>query len=224
MSNDPVPLLRIRHPESPEIQVEWHRDVISIGRDQQNDIVINHPLASRRHATLERDEMGYCNRDLQSTNGTYVNGEVIADTYRLHNQDLVIIANSEITFIDPEATQKGELPFSFAQQLVHRPVVVDGDIIINDDTKSVVIKGVELVPPLTVKEFQLLLLLYRNHGRVVSKEEIANGVWDYEVYDFNAIDALIYRVRQRIEHDPALPRYLVTVRGFGYKLVVNPEK
>lgn len=224
MSNDPVPLLRIRHPESPEIQVEWHRDVISIGRDQQNDIVINHPLASRRHATLERDEMGYCIRDLQSTNGTYVNGEVIADMYRLHNQDLVIIANSEITFIDPEATQKGEMPFSFAQQPVHRPVVVDGDIIINDDTKSVAIKGVELVPPLTVKEFQLLLLLYRNHGRVVSKEEIANGVWDYEVYDFNAIDALIYRVRQRIEHDPALPRYLVTVRGFGYKLVVNPEK
>jgi DNA-binding response OmpR family regulator len=224
MSNDPVPLLRIRHPESPEIQVEWHRDVISIGRDQQNDIVINHPLASRRHATLERDETGYCIRDLQSTNGTYVNGEVIADMYRLHNQDLVIIANSEIIFIDPEATQKGEMPFSFAQQQVHRPVVVDGDITINDDTKSVAIKGVELTPPLTVKEFQLLLLLYRNHGRVVSKEEIANGVWDYEVYDFNAIDALIYRVRQRIEQDPALPRYLVTVRGFGYKLVVNPEK
>ncbi|MFN5932745.1 MAG: FHA domain-containing protein, partial [Roseiflexaceae bacterium] len=51
MNANPVPLLRIRHPESAEVQIEWHRDVITIGRDQQNDIVISHPLASRRHAT-----------------------------------------------------------------------------------------------------------------------------------------------------------------------------
>jgi DNA-binding response OmpR family regulator len=59
---------------------------------------------------------------------------------------------------------------------------------------------------------------------VISKEEIAKAIWDYEVYDFNAIDALVYRVRQRIEVDPAQPKYLVTVRGFGYKLVLMPDK
>jgi DNA-binding response OmpR family regulator len=224
MSNDLVPLLRIRHPDAPEIQIEWHRDSISIGRDQQNDIVVNHPLASRRHAVLERDEQGYAIRDLQSTNGTYVNGEVIPDMHRLHSQDMIIVGNTEIVFIDPDATQKGELPFMFAPQATQRPVISDGDIVIDDDTKSVLIHGEALTPPLTVKEFQLLLLLYRNQGRVVNKEEIANGVWDYEVYDFNAIDALIYRVRQRIEQDPAMPKYLVTVRGFGYKLIVKPEK
>ena len=85
------------------------------------------------------------------------------------------------------------------------------------------IKGVLLEPLLTVKEFQLLYLLYRRQAHVISKEEIAKAIWDYEVYDFNAIDASVYRLRQRIEIDPALPKYLVTVRGFGYKLVVAPE-
>lgn len=218
MNASPVPRLRIRHPESVEVQIEWHRDIITIGRDQQNDIVIAHPLASRRHATLERDTIGYIVRDLQSTNGTYVNGEVIADAYRLKSDDIVIIGASEIIFVDPEATQRGNLPlFTF------KPAPVDGDITIDDDAKTVHIKGVLLDPPLTVKEFQLLYLLYRRQLHVISKEEIAKAIWDYEVYDFNAIDALVYRVRQRIEIDPALPRYLVTVRGFGYKLVVAPE-
>jgi DNA-binding response OmpR family regulator len=83
--------------------------------------------------------------------------------------------------------------------------------------------GKILDPPLTVKEFQLLELLYTHKGQVISKDEIAKSVWDYEVYDYNAIDALVYRLRQRIEQDPGNPRFLVTVRGFGYKLITQPE-
>ena len=221
MNMNPVPLLRIRHPESAEVRIEWHRDVITIGRDQQNDIVIAHPLASRRHATLERDEHGFLVRDLNSTNGTYVNGEAISETHRLNSDDLIVIAASEIVFVDPDATQQGNLPvFSFKP----RVTAVEGDIEIDDNAKTVKIKGVLLDPPLTVKEFQLLHLLYRKQSHVISKEEIAKAIWDYEVYDFNAIDALVYRVRQRIEVDPAQPKYLVTVRGFGYKLVLTPDK
>ncbi len=221
MNTNPVPLLRIRHPESAEVRIEWHRDVITIGRDQQNDIVIAHPLASRRHATLERDEQGFLVRDLSSTNGTYVNGEAISEIHRLNSDDLIVIAASEIVFVDPDATQQGNLPvFSFKP----RVTPVEGDIEIDDNAKTVKIKGVLLEPPLTVKEFQLLHLLYRKQSHVISKEEIAKAIWDYEVYDFNAIDALVYRVRQRIEVDPAQPKYLVTVRGFGYKLVLTPDK
>jgi pSer/pThr/pTyr-binding forkhead associated (FHA) protein len=214
---NPVPMLRIRHPEISEVQIEWHREVITIGRDQQNDIVITHPLASRRHATLEHDAHGYLVRDLKSTNGTFVNGQVISDMMRLNSQDIILVGATEIVFVDPEATQKGELP-NFS---VRKPL--EGDIMIDDGAKTVQIKGVLLDPPLTVKEFQLLHLLYRRNGNVVSKEDIAKDIWDYEVYDFNAIDALVYRVRQRIEADPAQPKFLVTVRGFGYKLVINSD-
>ncbi len=214
---NPVPMLRIRHPEISEVQIEWHRDLITIGRDQQNDIVITHPLASRRHATLEHDEHGYLVRDLTSTNGTFVNGQVISDMTRLNSLDVILVGATEIIFVDPEATQKGELP-NFS---IRKPI--EGDIIIDDGAKTVQIKGALIDPPLTVKEFQLLHLLYRRNGNVVSKEEIAKDIWDYEVYDFNAIDALVYRVRQRIETDPAQPKYLVTVRGFGYKLANNSD-
>jgi DNA-binding response OmpR family regulator len=58
---------------------------------------------------------------------------------------------------------------------------------------------------------------------VVSKDEIAQAVWDYEVFDYNAIDALVYRLRHRIEENPSNPRFLLTQRGFGYKLLTSPE-
>jgi DNA-binding response OmpR family regulator len=43
------------------------------------------------------------------------------------------------------------------------------------------------------------------------------------VFDYNAIDALVYRLRQRVEPHPTAPRYLLTQRGFGYKLITTPE-
>ena len=70
---------------------------------------------------------------------------------------------------------------------------------IDSRAKEVYIQGKLLAPPLTVKEFQLLELLHSHKGQVISKDEIAQNVWDYEVYDYNAIDALVYRLRQRIE-------------------------
>jgi pSer/pThr/pTyr-binding forkhead associated (FHA) protein len=193
--------------------------VITLGRDSANDIVIDHPLASRRHARLERDESGYYVRDLESTNGTYLNGDRVEGARALRNLDRVWVADTEIIFNDPEATQKGPLPL----EILKRVRAAEESLRIDSRAKEVYILGKLLVPPLTVKEFQLLELLYSHKGQVISKDEIAQNVWDYEVYDYNAIDALVYRLRQRIEDDPGNPRYLVTVRGFGYKLTLPGE-
>ena len=100
-----------------------------------------------------------------------------------------------------------------------REINPEEELRVDSKAKEVYLRGKLLDPPLTAKEFQLLELLYQRKGEVISKEGIAQGVWDYEVYDYNAIDALVYRLRHRIEADPSNPRYLVTVRGFGYKLV-----
>jgi DNA-binding response OmpR family regulator len=127
-----------------------------------------------------------------------------------------LIADTVITFSDPAATMKGTLDPSLLR-------AVRAEIRVDEPTKSVYIRGELLSPPLTMKEFRLLSLLYRRQGEVVSKEEIANQVWDYAIFDYNAIDALVYRLRQRIEPDPSKPRYLITQRGFGYKLVVAPD-
>jgi pSer/pThr/pTyr-binding forkhead associated (FHA) protein len=214
-----MPLLVVRRQDAAAIQIEWNQPVLTIGRDSSNDIVIDHPLASRRHARLERDESGYVVRDLDSTNGTYVNGERIEGARALHNQDRIWVADAEIVFNDPEATQKGPLPL----EILKRVRAVEEALRLDSRAKEVYIQGRLLDPPLTVKEFQLLELLYTHKGQVISKDEIARSVWDYEVYDYNAIDALVYRLRQRIETDPGNPRYLVTVRGFGYKLITQAE-
>jgi pSer/pThr/pTyr-binding forkhead associated (FHA) protein len=215
----PAPLLTIRRQDASVTELEWSKPQLSLGRDSANDIIIDHPLASRRHARLEYTEQGYVIRDLESTNGTYVNGDRIEGAYVLRNQDKLWIADTEIVFHDPEATQKGPLPL----EVLKRVREAEEPLRIDSRAKEVYLEGKTLTPPLTVKEFQLLELLYNHRGQVISKDEIAKNVWDYEVYDYNAIDALVYRLRQRIEQDPGAPRFLVTVRGFGYKLIIGSE-
>ncbi len=219
MLPNPAPLLIIRRQDTSVTELEWSKPLLTLGRDSANDIIIDHPLASRRHARMERDENGYFVRDLESTNGTYVNGNRIEGVYLLRNQDKVWVADTEIVFNDPEATQKGPLPL----EILKRVRAAEETLRLDSRAKEVYLAGKTLDPPLTVKEFQLLELLYTHKGQVISKDEIARSVWDYEVYDYNAIDALVYRLRQRIEQDPGAPRFLVTVRGFGYKLVTQAE-
>lgn len=214
----PVPTLIVQRDTEPEREVRWEQPSLTVGRDPTNDLVIDHKLVSRKHARFERDEAGFYIRDLDSTNGTYVNGERITGVQLLRNNDEVGIVDTVVIFRDPEATIKGIPPI--ARPRVQEP---EEELRVDSRAKEVYLRGKLLDPPLTAKEFQLLELLYQRKGEVISKEGIAQGVWDYEVYDFNAIDALVYRLRHRIEVDPANPKYLVTVRGFGYKLLSRPS-
>lgn len=71
---------------------------------------------------------------------------------------------------------------------------------------------------LALKEFELLEMLLRNAGRVMTRGQLIDRIWgaDY-VGDTKTLDVHIKRLRSKIEVDPANPRYLVTVRGLGYK-------
>lgn len=212
----PIPTLIVQRQDKPDEELQWEQPVLTVGRDPTNDLVIDHKLASRRHARFERDDAGFYVHDLDSTNGTYLNGQPIAGTQLLRNNDEVGFVDTVVIFRDPEATVKGMPPI--ARQRVAEP---EEELRVDSRSKEVYLRGRLLDPPLTAKEFQLLELLYQRKGEVISKEGIAQGVWDYEVYDYNAIDALVYRLRHRIEADPSIPRYLVTVRGFGYKLLTG---
>jgi DNA-binding response OmpR family regulator len=78
---------------------------------------------------------------------------------------------------------------------------------------------------LTLMESELLRHLVRNDGRVVSRKQILEEVWDlHEDTDTRAIDNFMVRLRRYIEDDPAQPRHLLTVRGVGYRFLANPEK
>ena len=71
---------------------------------------------------------------------------------------------------------------------------------------------------LPLKEFELLEMLLRNSGRVLTRGQLIDRVWgsDY-VGDTKTLDVHVKRLRSKIEPDPSVPRYLVTVRGLGYK-------
>jgi two-component system response regulator RegX3 len=71
---------------------------------------------------------------------------------------------------------------------------------------------------LALKEFELLEMLLRNAGRVMTRGQLIDRIWgaDY-VGDTKTLDVHIKRLRTKIEPDPTNPRYLITVRGLGYK-------
>ena len=78
--------------------------------------------------------------------------------------------------------------------------------------------------PLTMMESDLLRCLIRNIGHPVSRKHLLQEVWNlHEDTDTRAIDNFIVRLRRYIEEEPANPRYLLTVRGVGYRFVPSPS-
>ena len=71
---------------------------------------------------------------------------------------------------------------------------------------------------LTQREFELLTYLASNAGKVFSRQELMERVWNYEGYlgDVRGVDVAIRRLREKVEDDPAQPRYIITRRGVGY--------
>ncbi len=89
------------------------------------------------------------------------------------------------------------------------------------DSGEVWVDG-QTVPTLTNLEYRLLLLLYGNINKICDKYQVVEAVWgdEYiEEVDDARIEKLVSRLRQKIEPEPSNPRYLLTVRGRGYKLV-----
>ena len=81
------------------------------------------------------------------------------------------------------------------------------------------------VIPLTMMESDLLRCLIRNSGHPVSRKQILQEVWNLrEDTDTRAIDNFIVRLRRYIEQEPAKPRYVLTVRGIGYRFVPSPNR
>ena len=86
-----------------------------------------------------------------------------------------------------------------------------------DVTRHLVTKNSEPVE-LTAKEFDLLVMLMRNQGRVLTRDTLLDKVWGVEYYgDTRTVDVHVRYLRQKIETDPDNPELIQTVRGVGYK-------
>ena len=91
-----------------------------------------------------------------------------------------------------------------------------GDVSVDHESHTVVVRGEQVALPL--KEFDLLSLLLGHAGRVLSRDTLIDRVWGHDyVGDTKTLDVHVKRLRAKIEDDPSNPTRIVTIRGLGYK-------
>jgi pSer/pThr/pTyr-binding forkhead associated (FHA) protein len=211
MSED-FAILLVHEGDSPRSQWELRQNSIIIGRGEDCDVIINDRQVSRQHAKLIREDDQYKLVDLNSKNGTFLNGvQVKLKSKVLSDGDQIGIAlSTRLIFVGAGATA---------------PLVMEDKttpkIEIDAAAKRVWIVGQELDPPLSLAQYKLLELLFSRRGGVVSRDEIVATVWsgeDGEGVSEQAIDALARRLRERIAEIDDQNQYIITVRGHGFRL------
>lgn len=93
--------------------------------------------------------------------------------------------------------------------------ITSGDLTINVERYEVTKKG-EIID-ITLREFELLKFLAMQPDKIFSREKLLENVWGYEYYgDVRTVDVTVRRLREKIEDDPSMPKYIITKRGVGY--------
>jgi DNA-binding winged helix-turn-helix (wHTH) protein len=193
------------------------QESMTLGRDDVCDIVIPERQISRQHVRVYHTDKQYYLEDLESRNGTWLNGQRIEGIHELHDGDEVHLAMTlRMRFIGSGATA----PLS-----IDLPQYIGGKLRLDRESRRVFIGDEEIDPPLSLPQYRLLELLYVNTGRVCTRDNVIEAVWpdvDGAGVSEQAIDALVRRLRDRlVEYDPEM-QYIVTVRGHGFRLE-NPK-
>lgn len=196
-------------------------DVI-VGRDDACQVIIQNRQVSRYHARLVNKPDGVQLEDLGSKNGTHVNGQEVVEPLILQDGDIIQIAYAQqFVFLSSDSTLPLELPPGETGENLPVPRLLRLD----KRARRVWIGNEELLPPLSVSQYQLLEILSDNPGRVVSRSELVQAVWGQEDavgISEQALDALVRRLRDRLASIDATHPFLVTVRGHGLRLD-NPQ-
>lgn len=204
-------------PTLDELPTEWQleKDDAVIGREAPADLIIALPRISRRHARMVRSERGYTICDLDSRNGTFVNGSAISNVPVLLKDGDQLVLGGTI-----------ELRFHCQHETVQGPRIgrLNG-VWLDETTREVWLDGKRVDPPLSAAQLTLLALLYRCAGQVVPRAQIVAAVWP----DSNpagvgeeAVDGMIKRLRARLRAAQPDREYLEVLRGHGLRLI-QPE-
>jgi hypothetical protein len=178
-----------------------------LGKSRDADITLENPYVSRRHAEILADRGQYFVRDLGSKNGTFSNGERLdSERRQLRSGDRLVLGRGQVVlkFQEPGATLT---------------LMGVNDLIVDFKAREVWFQGSLL--GLTPKEYSLLEHLYLHRGDACSKDSLALAGWperdEGQVADQD-IEQVIRRLRRRLEPNPSQPQYILTVKGYGYKL------
>ena len=182
---------------------------ITIGRSPDCDINIPVRWISRTHAVLRYQNRQFLLEDASSKNGVFVNGQRVVKPQPLTDGDVVQLAPGlELIYVDSEAT--APLPGGRGMGLN-----------VDQEERQVYVHGQLLTPPLSNQQYELLVLLSQNPGKVYSRAEVIEAAWPGEAAEGvtdDAIDALVRRLRQRLAEIDPESNFIVTVRGYGFRL------
>lgn len=124
-------------------------------------------------------------------------------------------SNRELTARVKANLRRSSFEAPAAPPAIEPNTVVSGDLSINIDRYEVT-KGGKIVD-ITLREFELLKFLSTQPDKIFSRELLLENVWGYEYYgDVRTVDVTVRRLREKIEDDPSLPKYIITKRGVGY--------
>jgi DNA-binding response OmpR family regulator len=183
-------------------------EICTIGRFPTCQIIIARKTVSRLHAKIQRDEDArYVLYDIDSANGTFVNGQRIREPYLLEDEDELGFGTPEplLRFEDPEAT----LPF-----IVPR---------LRYDQQKMMFLLDQQPLKLTPAQLRLLRHLYQHAHDICTRDSCAEVLWGREydpVLDTQALDRAISSLRRQLRQIAPDADMIVTHRGLGYELVL----
>jgi DNA-binding response OmpR family regulator len=198
-------------------QTEWllEKDDYLIGSEPPADLVVPLSRISRQHARITRDAHGYTIRDLDSRNGTFINGKPIGtDPQPLGDGDQIGLGGTIALRFHAAGVAAEE------GQTDRR-----NGIWVDESDQEVWVDGRRVEPPLSPAQLTLLALLHRAAGQAVARPEIVAAVWPHmnpAGVGGEAVDALIKRLRARLRETQPEREYLEVLRGHQLRLV-QPE-
>ncbi len=214
-SDSERPILIIQNENQPSQQWAVNKDNIVLGRGEDSDIVLAERQISRHHIRVYREGDRYFVEDLNSKNGTWVNGQQLKGSRELVDGDEIHVALAiRIRFIGANSTLTTDIP-----------LFVSGSLRLDPEARRVFVREIELDPPLSLPQYRLLELLYVNVGRICTRDSVIEAVWPEAVVEGvseQAIDALVRRLRDRLNEVDPTWQYIVTVRGHGFRLENAP--
>jgi DNA-binding response OmpR family regulator len=200
------------HPDIQPTEFVIETDVCLIGRSPSCQVVIPRQIVSRLHATIERNEVDqYYLSDANSANGTFVNelAHPLRKPHRLKNGDVIGLGSPDtlLRFEDEEATA----PVNTTR------------LTYDEQSKTFLLDQKPLV--LTPNQMRLMQHLHKHAYDLCTRQSCAEALWGHgydPVLDDQALDRTVSNLRKQLRKIASDADFIVTRRGVGYILVLNP--
>jgi len=187
-----------------------------VGRDE-SDYNLPSPEISRHHVQLTYIESSWHIEDLDSTNGSYLNGNPLnTELQELHHGDVITLARA----IDIEYHSRQG--YQTARNTITPRTPRDSTqktklVVVNENSRDVLVNGKVLQPKLPTMQFNLLQLLASQPGKAVSKDTIAETIWPTYIVGDNEIKSMVYKIRKRLNTaHPGAGDLITAIVNFGY--------